>query len=385
MPKLKMLSAMLAALVGLPLLAQPLLAQGGAASPSSPQKQPQSPKAPPAAPEADTAAGTATDPAEPGPIKLKYPADREYVIAVVGERPVTLGELVDHIDERHHPGFAEALGKVPSVHRMLRSDLLAPWIRHYVDVKAFEFVTRNSEVDEKELEDAISARLKKDFEAWLARYVERRPANAQKLSQKAVNRLLADYQLRYGLAAEVQGWLDYFEPGEYTRLQLRNFFNANARAFGGKVDISHILVQHRDAGTGILLNDAGRGKANAKLADIKRRLRPDGSNFEEIARQLSDDTRSAKRGGRLDGVRRFDDRLPATLCRAAWELEDGQISDVVESQYGWHLVLRRAFSQHIFVLFTDDAIPSIEIVMRRSRQENVLFDARQRAKVQLKL
>lgn len=326
-------------------------------------------------------------PAEPHFITLAYPADREFVVAVVGGRPITLGELVDHISERHHPGFAEALATRPEIHRMLQSDLIAPWVRHFADIKAFEFVSKDADIDREELEQAISDRLKTEFEAWLAKYVENREARGlpTDLSQDLVNKLLADYQLRYGLAAEVQGWLDYFEPGIYNRKALRDFFNANARVFGGMVTIAHILIQHRDAGTGILLKPEGLGRASGKLADVKARLRPDGSNFEEVARQFSDDTRTGKDGGVLTGVRRFDDRLPASLCRAAWQLKDGEVSDVVESQYGWHLIKRIEFNQNIFVLFTDDAIPSIEIVMRRARQESHLFDARARASVELKV
>lgn len=323
-------------------------------------------------------------------VLLRYPEDRGRAVAVVGGVPVTLGELIDHIDERHHPGLRAALDKkpkLPTIHGYLRSDLLAPWVRHYADIRAFRFVAEqaDSKIDEKELDAAISAQLKTSFEAWLKNYAAQRSGDGTELSQDTVNQLLTRYQLHNGLAIEVQGWLDYFEPGEYNRLQLRNFFNENARYFGGMVDISHILVQHRDAGTGLLLIDEARGRANEKLADLKLRLRPDGSNFADLARRFSDDTRTARRGGELNGVRRFDDRLPASLCRAAWALKDGEISDVVESQYGWHIIQRRGFNQHVFALFTDDAIPSIEIVMRRARQEAVLFDARARAGVELKL
>ena len=166
--------------------------------------------------------------------------------------------------------------------------------------------------------------------------------------------------------------------------QLQAFFNANARVFGGQVKVAHILVQHRDGGTGILLADEGFARANDRLADIRARLRPDGSNFEEVAAR-SDDTRTAHEGGLLGPLHRFDDRMPAALCRAAWNLRDGQISDVVESQYGWHIIKRLDFSQQIFMLFTDDAIPSIRQIMRRALQEERLFQARKTANVQLLL
>ena len=51
-------------------------------------------------------------------------------------------------------------------------------------------------------------------------------------------------------------------------------------------------------------------------ADIKARLKPDGSNFEEIARLYSDDTKTGKDGGILQGVHRYDDRLPDSLLTA---------------------------------------------------------------------
>ncbi len=46
---------------------------------------------------------------------------------------------------------------------------------------------------------------------------------------------------------------------------------------------------------------------------------------------------------------------------------------------------RIEFSQQVFILFTDDAIPSIRQVMVRSRQEDRLFRAREQAKVRLLL
>jgi parvulin-like peptidyl-prolyl isomerase len=143
-------------------------------------------------------------------------------------------------------------------------------------------------------------------------------------------------------------------------------------------------VQHRDAGTGILLDDAGIGRANARLADIKARLRPDGSNFEEVALR-SDDQRTAKDGGRLGGLHRYDDRMPATLCRAAWSLRDGEVSEPIESQYGWHILKRLEFNQNVLILFTDDAIPTIRKVMRRAMQEERLFAARKQTGLRLML
>lgn len=338
------------------------------------------PDAPPAAP-----AAKPQQPEHPHFLVRRYPQDKDVAIAVVGSRTLTLGELVDHIDTRHYPGFKQALPARPEIQRMLQSDLVAPWVRHFADLEALR-QTFGADLDPKKLEQAQSDCLKEGFKNWLETYVKNREAQRRptELSKEQIDSRLSRYQLENGLALEVQGCLDLLEPGDYSRTQLRNFFEANARVFGGLVNIEHILVQHRDSGTGILLDDAGLGLANARLADIKARLRPDGSNFEEVA-QRSDDQKTGRDGGKLDGVHRYDDRLPAVLCRAAWQLRDGEISDVVESQYGWHIVKRIDYAQNVFILFTDDAMPTIKQVMRRAMQEERIFAARQKAGVRLLL
>lgn len=317
----------------------------------------------------------------------RYPQDRDVAVAVVANRPVTLGDLVDHLDAVHHPGFRQALGERPEVQRMLQSDLIAPWVRQYADILALKHFTKDQDIDPKKLEAAQSDRLKGGFQAYLEKYVAQRRDTGRptELSQKQINSLLARYQLDNGLACEMQGWLDHLEPGDYPRGALHEFYQNNARAFGGTVTMAHILIPNRDQGTGILLDTAGMAKAEAQLADVRARLRSDGSNFDEVAKLCSADAKTAPLGGLLGSVHRFDDRLPAVLCRAAWRLRDGEVSDVVESQYGWHLVKRLDFQQHIFVLFTDDAIPSIQEVMRRARQEDLLFAAREKAAVKLML
>ena len=324
---------------------------------------------------------------EPHFIVRRYPEDKDKAIAVVGSTTLTLGQLVDHIDARHYPGFKKLVETQPAYQRYMTSDLIAAWVRQFADMEAVRQYVGDTYIDPVELEKAQSASLKESFEGYLASEVEnRRRQGRPEPTQARVNSMLAEFQLRRGLSAELQGLLDVLEKDDYTRKQLRDFFNANPRFMGGEVTIQHLLIQHRDGGTGILLKDEGLARANARIAEVRARLRPDASNFEELVRQYSDDTRTAKNGGELTGVHRFDDRLPATLCRAAWSLQDGQATtDVIETQYGFHFVKRTSFNQPIFILFTDDAIPSIRIVMRRAMQERLLLNAREKTKLRLLL
>lgn len=327
--------------------------------------------------------------ADEGPhhILHSYPKDKDAAIAVVGSKTLTLGDLIDHIDARHYPGFKKLLETQPTVQAYLKSDLIAPWVRQFADMEALRQVAGDTYADPVELEKAQSAVLKGRFEAYLATEVERRRARGYpEISQARVNSLLAEFQLRAGLSSELQGLLNVMEKDTYTAKELRDFFNANPRFMGGQVTIQHLLIQHRDGGTGILLKDEGIARANARIAEIQARLRPDGSNFDELVRLYSDDTRTAKSGGELPHIHRFDDRLPATLCRAAWSLKDGQhTTEVIESQYGYHFIRRLSFNQNVFILFTNDTMESVRVVMQRARQERMLLGAREKTKLRLLL
>ena len=93
------------------------------------------------------------------------------------------------------------------------------------------------------------------------------------------------------------------------------------------VDASHILVSVDD--------DADDEEARLKAEDLLRRARS-GEDFAELARNNSDDSGTATQGGSLGQFGR--DRMVAPFTEAAFALEPGQISDLVRTQYGFHII-----------------------------------------------
>lgn len=90
--------------------------------------------------------------------------------------------------------------------------------------------------------------------------------------------------------------------------------------------VSHILV---DAGDD---PQAAEEKAQALLAELQA-----GADFAELAEQKSDDIVSAEMGGDLDWIER--DMMDPEFEAAAFELaEVGDITDVVESEFGFHII-----------------------------------------------
>ena len=89
---------------------------------------------------------------------------------------------------------------------------------------------------------------------------------------------------------------------------------------GNKIKCTHILVQKQS-------------EAIAILDKIKK-----GEKFGKLARELSSDTGSAKRDGNLGFFGRG--KMVKEFETAAFNLQVGQISEPIKTQYGYHIIKR---------------------------------------------
>lgn len=94
-----------------------------------------------------------------------------------------------------------------------------------------------------------------------------------------------------------------------------------------KTKVRHILIK-----TNELIND---DEAQKKLQSLKQRI-ADGDDFAVLARAHSDDKGSALKGGSLDWV--GPDDLVKPFQEAMDKLAVNEISEPVQTQYGWHLI-----------------------------------------------
>ncbi len=119
--------------------------------------------------------------------------------------------------------------------------------------------------------------------------------------------------------------------------EARRFYEANAARYTTPQErrASHILVK-ADSGT----SAADRAKAKARATQLLEQARANPAGFAELARKNSDDPGSAAQGGDLDFFARGSMVKP--FEDATWALNPGQISDVVESDFGYHVILLTA-------------------------------------------
>ena len=115
--------------------------------------------------------------------------------------------------------------------------------------------------------------------------------------------------------------------------EVKAFYDQNLDKFQGdeQREASHILL-----GFGVSATDADKEQAREKALEIIAQLKADPKRFEELAAKFSQDPGSAAKGGSLGSfgrgamVKPFED--------AVFNMEVNQIGDVVESEFGYHII-----------------------------------------------
>ncbi len=122
---------------------------------------------------------------------------------------------------------------------------------------------------------------------------------------------------------------------------------------GERALVRHILVAYE--GAPAASPKLRRSPAEAKVLASKLRERVlQGEDFATLAREHSDDLASARDGGRLPPF--GHGAMVAEFEAAAFALGDGAVSEVVETQYGFHVIRREPLIErhlaHLVVQWT---------------------------------
>ncbi|MCF8256678.1 MAG: peptidylprolyl isomerase [Flavobacteriales bacterium] len=104
------------------------------------------------------------------------------------------------------------------------------------------------------------------------------------------------------------------------------------REASGELRVAHIMVK-----TGKEASEEEVGKAKEKAIEVKGLLVSGKSTFEELATKYSEDKGSASKGGELPQF--GTGRMVAAFEKAAFALKNaGDVSDPVQTEYGWHII-----------------------------------------------
>jgi peptidyl-prolyl cis-trans isomerase D len=150
---------------------------------------------------------------------------------------------------------------------------------------------------------------------------------------------------------------------------LKTYYEQNIARAAGKEErrASHILINAPKAAPA-----EERAKAKARAEELLAEVRKAPASFADVARKHSQDTGSAANGGDLDYfargamVKPFED--------AAFAMKKGDISDVVESDFGYHIIQltdARAPKQPSFA----EMRPQLEAEMRTQQAQRGYAEA----------
>lgn len=139
-------------------------------------------------------------------------------------------------------------------------------------------------------------------------------------------------RIRFGTANVVAQYAAEKLAGTPNEAALRAEYEKEKGALTG---LSHILISY--AGSAIPARDGAQRTqkdAEKKARDVQQLLRS-GRSFADVAKEFSDDTRSAEAGGFLGPVQ--PGQLPPEMDAVVSKLKPGEISEPVVTQYGVHI------------------------------------------------
>lgn len=149
------------------------------------------------------------------------------------------------------------------------------------------------------------------------------------------------------------------------------------RYFDEQVRVRHILIRVDRNFT-----DKQKEEARKKIEEIKKKLDA-GEDFITLAQKYSEDPGSKDRGGDLGFIARND--TVKEFEKVAFSLKEGQTSDVVETEYGYHIIRvveRKPKRKPEFDMIKEDLL---QYVMRKNAEklyEDFVEDLKKKSKIQ---
>jgi len=134
-----------------------------------------------------------------------------------------------------------------------------------------------------------------------------------------------------------------------------------------QVKVSHILIKTPLPGPDGKVDEKGVAEARHRAEDLLQQLKS-GAKLEDLAKKYSEDTGSAKQGGSLGWIGKG--QTVPEFEKTAFSLSKGQMSDLVKSSYGFHII-RVDDKQEAHVRTLDEVKPEIEPVIKHQKGQQI--------------
>lgn len=264
----------------------------------------------------------------------------DKIVAVVGDNIILLSELSQYtyslaiqlgIDPQTEPDKVEKL-KQETLKNLISQKVLL--------VKAKE---DSVTVNEKQVDSVLEQQIRQMVDQLGS---EKKVEEYFGLTLRQIRREFRDEVRERLLVESLQNMK--FREIQIARREVEEFYKAyrdSLPELKESVKISHILFE-------IESNEASVAAARKKAEELLRRARK-GEDFAQLAREYSEDPGSARKGGSLGPMERGD--LVKEFEEVAFLLEPGEISDIVRTRFGFHIIQledrrgEKIYPRHILV------------------------------------
>ena len=157
---------------------------------------------------------------------------------------------------------------------------------------------------------------------------------------------------------------------EITPDELRGYYDQHRDQYRmpEQAKVSHILIKTPLAGPDGKVDEKGVAEAQRRAEDLLKQLKG-GAKLEDLAKKYSEDPGSAKQGGSLGWIGKG--QTVPEFEKVAFSLPKGQISDLVKSSYGFHII-RVDDKQDAHMKTLDEVKPEIEPVLKHQKAQQIV-------------
>ncbi len=279
----------------------------------------------------------------------------DKVIAKVGGELILLSELEEQ--------YALLSAQNPTIPEDIRCDIIDGILTSKLLLNQAKL--DSVEVSEEEVETQLNARIDRilsymnndvtQFEAYYGQTINE---VKEQFREDLRSQILVD-RMRGQIMRDVT----------VTPSEVKKFFNNIPKDslpyFNAEVEIREIVYKPK-------VNPEERQKAIEKLKTLRQRIVEGGEDFAALAQKFSDDGGSARVGGDLGWTKRG--KFVPEFEAAAYNLEKGEISEIVESDFGFHLIQlleRRGNSIHVRHILIKPEITDEDIERARVHLDSV--------------
>jgi peptidyl-prolyl cis-trans isomerase SurA len=239
----------------------------------------------------------------------------DKVAAVVGKNLILASDIENQYSQ------ALSSGETPPPKCSVLEELLfTKLLVHQSEVDSIE-------IPEKQVQQELDQRMRYyvaqvGSEEKLEEYYGKSIAQLKEDFKEDVREMLLARQVQQGITADVK-----VTPAE-VRAMFNSFSVDSLPLLNAEMEIAQIVKK-------IEVNEDEKNNVREKIKKIRDRI-VGGEDFATLAVLYSEDTESAKRGGELGFVGRND--LVPEFAAEAFNLKGKEISRIVESQFGFHII-----------------------------------------------